>query len=147
VSGDALRESERTVGSIREQAAKLALATASVERYQVGLFVRAARPHPGGGVRLTRLDTEPGRVDDAVAAFEDVAVPWLTETDGFCEAMLFVDRRTGRSIGETLWRDANALATSRGASAAIRLDTVAASESIVRAVEEYRLVFTSLRRD
>jgi hypothetical protein len=146
VSGDAMRESEKTEAPIRAKAAKAAVATTSVERYQVGGYVRAVRPHPGAGLRLTRLDTDPARTDAAVAAWQDTAVPWLAETDGFCEAMLYVDRRTGRSISETVWRDANALAASRGAAAAIRVETVAATESAVRTVEEYRVLSTSIHK-
>jgi uncharacterized iron-regulated membrane protein len=146
VSGDAMRATERTEDPIRMRAAKTAVATTSVERFEIGTYARTARPHPGAGVRLVRLDTDPARVDHAVTAYQDTAVPWFTETDGFCEAMLYVDRRTGRSVSETVWRDANALAASRSASAAIRVETVTATGSAVRAVEEYRLLSTSVRR-
>ncbi|MCW2566415.1 MAG: hypothetical protein JWN54_512 [Mycobacterium sp.] len=146
VSGDAMRETEKTEAPMRTKAARMAVATTSVERFQVGSYLRAARPHPGAGLRLTRLDTDPARLDAAVTAYQDTAVPWLTDTDGFCETMLYVDRRTGRAISETVWRDSNALAASRSASAAIRVETVEATDTVVRAVEEYRLVSTSLRR-
>jgi hypothetical protein len=145
VSGDAMRETEKNEDPIRAKAAKIAVATMSVERYQIGIYTRATRPHPGAGLRLTRLETDPAGVADAVTAYEDTAIPWLTESDGFCEAMLYVDRRNGRSISETVWRDANALAASRSASAAIRLETVAATDTVVRAVEEYRMVSSSVR--
>jgi hypothetical protein len=144
VSGDMLCRADAVLAPIRVEAARLAVATESVERLDVGSYVRAGRPHPGAGVRLTRFDTDPSRLDDAVAAYEYAAVPYLTDSDGFCVAMLCIDRRTGRSIGESVWRDANALAASRSAAAVARLDTVAASASVVRAVEEYRLVFSSV---
>ena len=146
VSGDAMRATEKTEDPMRARAAKMAVATTSVERFQIGIYLRAARPHPGAGLRLTRMDTEPARLDAAVTAYQDTAVPWLTDTDGFCETMLYVDRRTGRAISETVWRDSNALAASRSASAAMRVETVAATDSVVRAVEEYQLVSTSVRR-
>jgi hypothetical protein len=146
VSGDAMRDTERAEDPMRTAAAKLAVGTTSVERFEIGIYVRTARPHPGAGLRLTRLDTDPGRVDAAVTAYHDTAIPWLAETDGFCEAMLYVDRKTGKAISETVWRDTNALASSRSASAAIRVETVAATDSFVRALEEYRLLSTSVRR-
>jgi hypothetical protein len=80
-----------------------------------------------------------------IAAYEDTTVPWLTETSGFCAQQLYVDRGTGRSISETLWRDPHALAVSRSAAAAVRVDMVAATGSTIRALEEYSLVFASVR--
>jgi quinol monooxygenase YgiN len=103
-------------------------------------------PRSGAGVRLTRMDVAAPAVEDAVAAFGDTAVPQLAETDGFCSALMFVDRTSGRSIIETLWRDQEALAASRSAAAAIRVDTVAATSAVIRAVEEYRLIFSSIRK-
>ena len=43
--------------------------------------------------------------------------------------------------------DPTALAASRSAAAAIRVDAVAATGSAIRAVEEYQLAFTSVRPD
>jgi quinol monooxygenase YgiN len=146
VSGDAARKAERTLRALHSCAAKSAVATVSTEHYEVALFARAVRPHPGAGVRLTRLETEPSRVDEVVHAFQGTAMPSLREIEGFCEALLFVDRRTGRWIAETVWRDMNVLAASRSAAAAVRVDTVPLSGSVVRTVEEYRLVSSTVRR-
>jgi hypothetical protein len=143
-SGEALCRAERVLAPVRAEAARLAVATESIEQFLVGAYVRAGRPHPGAGVRLTRFDTDPSRLDDAVAAYEGRAAPALRDTDGFCIGMLCVDRRTGRAVGESVWRDANALAASRSAAAVLRRDTMTASATLVRAVEEYRLVFSSV---
>jgi hypothetical protein len=145
VSGNALRESERIAEPLRAEAARRAGGTASEEHFGVANLVQVARPRAGAGVRLTRLDTDPTSIGEAIAAYEDTAVPWLTEVDGFCAAHLYVDTRSGQSISETIWRDADALAASRSAAAAIRADAVAATGSVVRALAEYRLVFTTLR--
>jgi hypothetical protein len=102
-----------------------------------------ARAEPGAGVCLTRLEFDPTRLDDVVGAYEDAALPWLAEADGFCSHLLFVHRRTGQAVDETVWRDAGAMAASRSAAAAIRVDAVAASDAVVRSLVEYRLAFTS----
>jgi hypothetical protein len=73
-------------------------------------------------------------------------VPWLAEGEGFWAALLLIDRNTGRSVSETVWRDGEALAASRSAAAAVRVDTVASMGCVVRAVEEYTLVSSSARR-
>lgn len=142
-SGDTLCRAERTLAPLRAEAARLAVATESVERFEVGALVRSVRPHPGAGVRLTRYETDPARVEDAVTAYGSTVAAGLRDSDGFCVGILCVDRPTGRSVGETVWRDTNALAASRSSAAVRRRDTVAASGSVVRAVEEYRLVFSS----
>jgi quinol monooxygenase YgiN len=95
-------------------------------------------------VRLTRLETEPANLEAAVTAYEDLVLPWLTEADGFCSAMLLVDRRTGRGLEQNVWRDAAALADSRGPAAVARADAVAAADVAVRSLEEHRLYFSTV---
>jgi hypothetical protein len=145
VSGDAMRESEKAVVPLRKEVLRRGPGTLTVEHAEVVSFTRVVAARPGAGLRLTRLDVDPRRVDAAVAAYEDTAVPWLSTTDGFCSARLYVERRPGRGVLETLWRDPNAMAASRGAAAAVRADTVAATEAAVRALQELRVVFTSAR--
>jgi hypothetical protein len=143
VSHHAMREHEKTVAPTREEAARLSGGTVSVERFVVASFTQVKRPHPGAGVRLTRMDTDASRIDQVVTGYEDTALPWLTETPGFVASLLFIDRSTGRSISETQWENSGALAASRSAAAAIRADVVAATDSSIRAVEEYSLVFNT----
>jgi quinol monooxygenase YgiN len=145
-SGDALRASERMVAPSRREAVRRATGTVTVERYRVPVFEREGSLRGGEGVRLTRMDVEPSAVEDAVAAFGDTVVPWLADTAGFCSALLFVDQTSGHSITETVWRDQQTFAASRSAEAAIRVDAVAATNSMIRAVEEYSLVFSSARK-
>jgi hypothetical protein len=86
----------------------------TVERYAVPVFEQEAPLCSGEGVRLTRMDVPPSAVEDAVEAFGDTAVPWLAETDGFCSAVFSIDRTTGHSVTETVWRDPGALAAADG---------------------------------
>ncbi len=146
VSGDALRVSERMVAPNRAAAVRRATGTVTVERYSVPVFEREAPLYSGEGVRVTRLDVQPDAVEDTVATFGGVTVPWLADTEGFCSTLLFIDRTSGRSVVETIWRDPEALAASRSAAAAIRVDTVRATNGVIRSVEEYQLVFSSARK-
>ena len=147
VSADALRDSERIVAPARLEAVRLAnTGTVTVERYRVPVF-ELEGPMPGGaGVRLTRMDVERSKIENAVEVFGDTAVPWLAETEGFCSALLLVDHGSGRSISQTVWQDAQALAASRSTAAAVRVDAVAATDCVIRAVEEFSLVFSSVRK-
>lgn len=143
VSGDAMRESERQVSATRVEAARRGGGTVACEHYVVASVVQVDKPAVGAGMRFTRADVDLTKVDATVAAYEDAAVPWLVETTGFCAARLYMDRRAGKSITESLWIDAPALVTSRAVAATIRTHTVAATGASIRGVEEYRLVFTS----
>jgi hypothetical protein len=145
-SHDALRASERAVSPVRREAVRRAAGTVSVERYSVPVFEREATPVPGSGLRVTRMDVEPSKVEDAVEAYGDTVVPWLADTAGFCSALLLVDRNTGHSISETIWQDPPALAASRSVSAAVRVEAVASTGCVIRAVEEYGLIFSSARK-
>jgi hypothetical protein len=144
VSGDAMRESERAGGPLSRAALQRHAATVSVEHYETPSVARVARPERGAGVRFTRAEVDPRRVDDAIADYEDTALPWLTETDGFCSAMLLVHRRTGRAVEEAVWRDTATLATTRSRATAIRAEAAAATDAVVLALSEYRLELRSI---
>jgi hypothetical protein len=101
---------------------------------------------PGAGLRLTWMDVEPSRVEDAVEAYGDTAVPGLAETRGFCAALLLTGRSTGHLISESIWRNPQALAASRSAAATVRVEMVASTGCVIRAVDEYGLVFSSARK-
>jgi hypothetical protein len=145
-SDAAMVESEHTVLPGRRDAVQRAAGTVCVERYRVPVFEQEAPLRPGAGLRLTRMDFEPSRVEDGVEAYGDTVVPWLAETRGFCSASLLVDEDTGHSIGETTWSSPEALAASRSVAAAVRMDMAASSGCVIRAVEEYGLVFSSARK-
>jgi hypothetical protein len=122
-------------------------ATVSIEYYEVARFVLIASAHPGAAVSLTRIDAEPARLDDVVAAYDYFAVGPLAGSDGFCTAVVFVDRQGGRAVVETTWRYDEALVAARSASAARRLDAVKAGTGAVRGIEQYRLDFRSVEMD
>lgn len=145
-SDNAMAASEHHLGPTRRAAVERAAGTVSVERYQVPVFELEAPARGGAGLRLTRMDFEPAAVEDAVEAYGDTAVPWLADTDGFCSALLLVDDQTGHAISETVWQNSEALAATRSVAAAVRVETVAATGCVIRAVEEYGLVSTSARK-
>jgi hypothetical protein len=145
-SSRALLRSEEAAAAMRDDAARRALGTVSVERYLVPVFELEAAPATGAGVRLARMDIKPSRLEDAVETYGDTAVPALAETEGFCSTLLLVDLSTGRSISETVWRSDKALAASRAAAAEVRVEAVTSAGWVIRGVEEYELVFSSARK-
>jgi hypothetical protein len=49
-------------------------------------------------------------------------------------------------ISESIWRNPQALAASRSAAATVRVEMVASTGCVIRAVDEYGLVFSSARK-
>ncbi len=145
-SDDALRDSERVVAPARSELIRRARGTVTAERYRIPVFEREAPLRGGEGVRLTRMYVQPSAVDDAIEVFGDTVVPLLAETAGFHSALLFADPASGHLISETVWRDPQALAASRNAAAVARAEAVAATQCVIRAVEEYIQVFSSARK-
>jgi hypothetical protein len=125
-----------------------AAGTVCVERYRVPVFEWdwEGPLDPRAGLRLTWMDIEPSRAEDAVEAYGDTVVPGLAETEGFVGSLLLAGRGTGRLISEAIWRNPQALAASRSAAAAFRVDMVASTGCVIRAVDEYGLVFSSARK-
>jgi hypothetical protein len=139
VSGDAMRSTERVEAPLRKEAARLGMATVSVERHELASTTRVHRAQTGAGARLTRIDFDPRRVDEAIATYEDTAIPWLTETSGFCSGLLLVHRTSGRAIWEEIWREEAALISSRSPAASIRRDAMLATDGEIRALEEFQV--------
>src|ERR1019366_9173143 len=139
-SHDDLRASENTQAPLCGEPARRARATVTAERYRVLVFERQAPLRGGDGARLTRRD------DDTIEAFGDTAVPWLAEPPGFRSALLFADPASGHLISETVWRDPQARAASPSAAAVIRADALDTANCVIRAIEDYSLVFSSARK-
>ena len=142
---DAMTASEQAVQVSRKEVTGLLRGTVTVEHYEVPVFVRRSRPQGGAGVRLSRLDCAPASIDAVIEEFRNTGVPALTAMAGLCSAHMMTDRATGRCIVITAWDDMDALAASRSATARLRADMAAVTHLQVRSVEEYQLVFSSVR--
>ena len=125
-----------------------AAGTVRVARYRVPVYEWdwEGPLDPRAGLRLTWIDIEPSKADDAVEAYGDTVVPGLAETEGFVGSLLLVGQDTGHLIGEAIWRNPQALAASRSAAAATRVEMAESTGGVIRAVDEYGLVFSSARK-
>ena len=140
--------SEDTEVPLRGELARRAGGQVTVEDYQVPIFelvVRQAPPDRGYAVRLTRMQVRPSQVDDVIEVVGDIAMPSLIETAGFCDALLFADPASGRLISETVWRDGKARATAPDVAAIVRAEVPDEAGGEIRAVEDYALVFSTVR--
>ena len=142
---DAMTASEQAVEVSRKEVTQLLGGTVAVEHYEVPVFVRRSRPQGGAGVRLARFECPPGSMDTLIEEFRNTGVPALMDIPGLCSAHMMADRTTGRCIAITTWENIDAMAASRSATAGLRADAVARTHAQLRSVEEYRLMFSSVR--
>ncbi len=144
-TSDAMAASEQAVQVSRKEMTELMGGMVTVEHYEAPVFVRRSRTPAGAGVRLTRIECSPAAVDGLIEDFRNSAVPALMDMAGLCSAHLLVDRATGRGIVITAWQDESALAASRAATARLRADVAGRTHAQVRGMEEYKLLFSSVR--
>ena len=142
---DAMTASEQAVQVSRKEVAELLRASVSVEHYEVPVFVRRTRPTKGAWARIVRIDCSSANIDSFIDEFRTTGVPALMDMNGLCSAHLMTDRATGRGMVITAWRDRDALAASRAATARLRTDAAAITNVQIRGVEEYEIVFSSVR--
>jgi heme-degrading monooxygenase HmoA len=144
-SADAMTASEPAVEVPRKELTEMVRGTVAVEHYEVAVFVRRSRPGPAAGVRMTRLDADPVRLGAVIEEFRLSAVPTLSQMRGLVSTQLLVDRATGQCIVATAWEDVSAMAANRSMVAASRTEFAAVTRVQIRTVEEYALVFSSVR--
>jgi quinol monooxygenase YgiN/predicted ester cyclase len=142
---DTMTSSEQAVQVSRKELIERLHGTVTVELYGVPVFIRRSRPQGGAGVRMVRIDCAPAGMDAFIEEFRNTGVPGLTDMQGLCSAQLMTDRTTGRCMVVTAWEDMDAMAASRSETARQRASAAEVSHLQVRSVEEYRLVFSSVR--
>jgi heme-degrading monooxygenase HmoA/predicted ester cyclase len=142
---DAMTASEQAVQVSRKEVTERLHGSVTVEQYDVPVFVRRSRPRAGAGVRIARVECAPANMDAFIQEFRTTGVPSLMDMQGLCSAHLMTDRTTGRCLVITAWEDAGAMAASRAATARMRADAAEASHMTIRGVEEYALMFSSVR--
>ena len=141
---EALWLSEETEAVFRGELARRVKRPVRAEEYQVAVFEQEGPP--GEAIQLTRMEVKPAGVADVVEVYGDTAVPWLADTPGFGETLLFVDPADGQLISQTAWRDPAARAVGLRIAELIRGEVLDEEDCEIRAVENYRLVFDSARK-
>ena len=65
--------------------------------------------------RVSTLQIDPGKIDDAIAGLEQNDVPMFKSLDGFKGFSLMIDRSSGKVIGLSYWESEEALQASEDA--------------------------------
>jgi heme-degrading monooxygenase HmoA len=66
-------------------------------------------------VRVTTLQMQPDKIDDAVAGLEQNDIPMFKELDGFKGFTLIADRSSGKAIANSYWESEEAMRASEDA--------------------------------
>ncbi len=94
--------------------------------------------------RVTRSRAPLDRIDEAMAWFEQTALPQARSLDGFRGALELVDRTTGEGLTVTLWESAEAREASESAAAGIRDEGGTIGGFEIVGVERYEVAVSEL---
>jgi hypothetical protein len=144
-SSHLMSASEKTEGPLRSELARRAGGPVTAEDYEIAVFLQEVQPRSGQAVRLTQIQVKPSQALDVIEVIGDIAVPALSETPGFCGALLFADPESGRLISQTVWRDPDARAAAPSVAAIIRTEVPDEAGGEIGAVTDYSLVFSSIQ--
>ncbi len=144
-SVDAMTAGQGAAEASRTEVTGLMGGTVSAERYEAPVFIRQARPGPGAGVRMTRLEVDPAQVSVAIEEFRHSAGPALCDMPGLCSAQFLVDRGCGHCLAATTWEDMEVMASTRSPVATLRTGLSEVTHGRVVAVQEYMLNFSTVR--
>jgi heme-degrading monooxygenase HmoA len=62
--------------------------------------------------RITKVDIQPGKINDVIKAYKENVLPATKEQEGFKHAILLVDRDASIGFSITIWEDEEKLALS-----------------------------------
>jgi heme-degrading monooxygenase HmoA len=95
--------------------------------------------------RISTLEMEPSRIDDAVSALKERDLAELEQADGFKGFTLMVDRQSGKCVGVSFWESEDALKQSEEVAQSTRqraAETGGASNE--PAVERFEVVIDTM---
>ena len=108
-SEEAMRASEETIRTIRDQAAQLFGGSTQVEEWEIAAMHREHRAGEGACARATWVTVDPDQIDGGIDFYKTTILPALEELEGFCSASLLVDRASGRGVAAANFDNAEAI--------------------------------------
>lgn len=146
-SRESMMHSESALAELRARAASTAGGEASMERFEVVVGFRHSIPSRGALARISRLEVEPARVDEAITNMRDESVPRVKGTDGLCSFQLLLDRGTGRGMVVSAWENQAAADAFWPTAGQLRARATERAGVRFRDVEDYTVIRTSVRLD
>ena len=93
--------------------------------------------------RITTIEGDAGKIDDAVKIINEKVLPTLKGLEGFTAANFLADRAAGKLVGVAFWQDEAALGGSAEAVESLRNEVAETLNGKVVGAEAYELVAQS----
>jgi heme-degrading monooxygenase HmoA len=140
-----LRASEAALASVRgDTMSRFGADDPAAENYEVVVQHRPKPTEAGNFVRISSLDGDPARVDEAIRHFEAEVVPAVSRLSGSRATVLFVDRANGKALVATVWDTKEDLEASTDEAKAIAIRAMEVSGLSNRRVEGFEVAFAEL---
>ena len=140
-----LRASETALTAIRgETMTRFGADNPAAENYEVVVQHRPQPTEAGNFVRISSLDGDPAKVDDAIRHFETEVVPAVSALAGSRAVVLFVDRATGKALVATVWGTKADIEASEDEAKSIAAKAMEVSGARNRQVEWFEVAFAEL---
>jgi heme-degrading monooxygenase HmoA len=140
-----LRASEAALAGVSgDTVSRFGAGVPVVENYEVVVQHRPQPTEAGNFVRITSLDGDPAKVDDAIRHFEAEVVPKVSGLAGFRAAVLLSDRPTGKAVVATVWGTAEDVEASANEARSIAATAIAVAGADNPRVERFEVGFAEL---
>lgn len=141
----AMRDSEPSVGPMRDRAAQVFGGLPEVREWEIAVLHRA-RPAPETAcARVTWTRVDPGDQEHALEEFRTNVLPNIEQMAGFCSASLMLDRSTGSAATAVVFEDLAALELSRQQAGTIRASALPRMRAELVDVAEFEVTLAHLR--
>ncbi|HEY1968090.1 MAG TPA: antibiotic biosynthesis monooxygenase [Pseudonocardia sp.] len=81
----------------------------SIEHFELAVGFRRSIPPRGAVVRVSRLETDPARVEEAIGLMRAETVPRVKGTNGLCSFQFLINRDYGAGMVVSTWETRDAL--------------------------------------
>jgi heme-degrading monooxygenase HmoA len=135
-------------GQVRPQAETIMAKTGSriVEDDECEVVVqeRIQPPKAGVFVRVTTVEADPTKTAEGIAYFREKVVPVIREQAGARTALLFVNRKTGKTFSASGWNTEKDLKASEAAITGLRDEAIKKFGGKGGKTEEFEVYFTEI---
>ena len=105
---------------------------------------RIQPPKAGVFVRVTTVEADPAKVAEGIAFYKEKIVPVIRKQPGARSALLFVNRKTGRTYSSTAWDTEQDMQKSEAAVAGLRDEAIKKIGGKGGKVEAFEVYFTEI---
>ena len=105
---------------------------------------RIQPPKAGVFVRVTTVEADPAKAAEGIAFYKERIVPVIRKQPGARSALLFVNRKTGRTYSSTAWDTEQDMQKSEAAVAGLRDEAIKKSGAKTGKVEAFEVYFTEI---